>query len=212
MTLTSNKTAAAFEGERPDKTSVAIRHLAERARGRDVTVGEILAALKDRGFGVFMILFALPNAVIPGISFILGAPVVLFALQLAFGQGEVWLPEVMRRQKLSSVLFEKVAARVETFLVWVEKRSMPRWCSIVSGAGERVLGLYIAVVAAFLMMPVPFGNGLPALGIALMAVGLIEKDGKAAVAGMILGFLGAVYIGVAVAAGVEALKFAFKIF
>ena len=211
MTLSSNKTAVAFE-ERPHKTSVAIRDLAERARGRDVTVGEILAALKDRGFGVFMILFALPNAVIPGISFILGAPVVLFALQLAFGQREVWLPEFMRRQKLSPALFEKVAARVETFLVWVEKRSMPRWWSIVSGPGERFLGLYIAVVAAFLMMPVPFGNGLPALGIALMAVGLIEKDGKAAVVGMVLGFLGTLYIGVAVAAGVEAFKFALRIF
>ena len=64
MTL-RNDTAVAFEDVRQDKTSVAIKELAERARGRDVTVGEILAALKDRGFGVFMILFALPNAVIP---------------------------------------------------------------------------------------------------------------------------------------------------
>ena len=89
---------------------------------------------------------------------------------------------------------------------------MPRWCSVVTGAGERFLGLYIAVIAGFLMMPIPFGNGLPALGIALMAVGLIEKDGKAAVAGMVLGFLGTLYIGVAVAAGIGALKMALNIF
>ncbi len=212
MTLSSDHTAVALEETRPEKTSVAIRELAARARGRDVTVGEILAALKDRGFGVFMILFALPNAVIPGISFILGAPVVLLALQLAFGRDEVWLPEFMRRQKLSAAVFEKIAARVETFLVWIEKRSMPRWCSLVTGPGERFLGLYIAIIAAFLMMPIPFGNGLPALGIALMAVGLIEKDGKAAVIGMILGFLGALYIGVAVAAGVGAFKAALSLF
>ncbi len=211
MTL-RNDTAAAFEDVRPDKTSVAIRDLAERTRGRDVTVGEILAALKDRGFGVFMILFALPNAVIPGISFILGAPVVLFALQLAAGREEVWLPAFMRRQKLSAELFEKVAARVEKFLVWIEKRLMPRWCSVVTGPGERFLGLYIAIVAGFLMMPIPFGNMLPALGIALMAVGLIEKDGKAAVIGMALGLLGTLYICVAVAAGVEAFKAALRIF
>jgi len=207
-----NDTAVAVEDVRQDKTSVAIIELAERARGRDVTVGEILAALKDRGFGVFMILFALPNAVIPGISFVLGAPVVLFALQLAAGRDEVWLPKFMRRQKLSAALFEKAAARVEKFLVWIEKRSMPRWSSIVSGAGERLLGLYIAVVAGFLMMPIPFGNALPALGIALMAVGLIEKDGKAAVIGVVLGLLGALYIGVAIAAGLEAFKAALRIF
>jgi len=210
--VTLRNDTAAFEDVRLDKTSVAIRELAERTRGRDVTVGEILAALKDRGFGVFMILFALPNAVIPGISFILGAPVVLFALQLAAGREEVWLPALMRRQKLSAELFEKVAGRVEKFLVWIEKRSMPRWCSVVTGPGERFLGLYIAVVAGFLMMPIPFGNMLPALGIALMAVGLIEKDGKAAVIGMALGLLGTLYICVAVAVGVEAFKAALRIF
>jgi hypothetical protein len=118
----------------------------------------------------------------------------------------------MRRQKLSPALFEKAAARVEKFLLWVEKRSIPRLVSIVSGPGERFLGLYIAVVASFLMMPIPFGNGLPAFGIALMAVGLIEKDGKAAAIGMVLGFLGALYIGVAVAAGVGAFKMVWGLF
>ncbi len=59
------------------------------------------------------------------------------------------------------------------------------------------------------MMPIPFGNALPAFGIALMAVGLIEKDGKAAVIGMMLGFLGMLYIGIAIAAGIGALKVAF---
>jgi hypothetical protein len=62
------------------------------------------------------------------------------------------------------------------------------------------------------MMPIPFGNALPALGIALIAVGLIEKDGKAAVIGMVLGLLGALYIGVAIAAGLEAFKAALRIF
>ena len=159
-----------------------------------------------------MILFALPNAVIPGISFILGAPVVLLALQLAVGREEVWVPEFMRRQKLSPAVFERIAVRVEKFLLWIEKRSMPRWCSLVTGPGERFLGLYIAIIAGFLMMPIPFGNGLPAFGIALMAVGLVEKDGKAAVIGMILGFLGTLYIGVAVAAGVGAFKVALSLF
>ncbi len=193
------------EATEPERTSAAIGNLASARRGQDVAIGEILAALKDRGFGVFMILFALPNAIIPGISFILGAPVVLFALQLALGRDEVWLPEFMRRRKLPGALFEKIATRVEKFLVWIEVRVRPRWSSLVSGAGERFLGIYIAVIAGFLMMPVPFGNALPALGISFMSVGLIEKDGKAAAIGMALGFLGAVYIGAAIAIGVEAI-------
>jgi hypothetical protein len=189
-----------------ENTSVAIKKFASQTQGQDVSLGSILFALKERGFGVLMILFALPNAVIPGISFILGAPIVLFALQLASGRDEVWLPAFMRRRELPSALFEKIAARVVKFLAWIEKRSEPRWTWLVSGYAQRFLGVYIAVVAAFLMLPVPFGNALPALGISFISAGLIEKDGKAAAIGMVLGFLGALYIGVAIAIGVEAFK------
>lgn len=189
-----------------EKTSATIRRFAAQTEGTDVSLGSVLLALKDRGFGIFMILFALPNAVIPGISFVLGAPVLLFALQLASGRETVWLPDFMSRRTLSPMLFAKIAGRVEKFLLWIEKRSKPRWTWLVSGSGERVLGAYIAVVAGFLMLPVPFGNPLPALGISFMSAGLIEKDGKAAATGMVLGFLGAAYIGVAIAIGFEALK------
>jgi hypothetical protein len=191
--------------ERP-ATSQAVRDLAERTRGRPVTVGEVLDALEDGGFGVLMILFALPNAVIPGISFILGAPVVLLGLQLASGRKKVWLPQVMRRQVIPPAIFEAVADRAERFLIWIEKRARPRWNVVVSDGGERLLGLYIAIVAAFLMLPMPFGNILPAFGIAFMSVGIIEKDGKAAALGAALGFLGVLYLVLAFAIGIQALK------
>ncbi|MGO9474616.1 MAG: exopolysaccharide biosynthesis protein [Rhodomicrobium sp.] len=194
-------------GIRPasEKTSAAVAELAQRMRGRDVPLGAIVGHLKDRGFGIFMILFALPNAVIPGVSFILGAPVLLFALQLAAGRGEVWLPGFLRRRTLPAALFEKIAERTEKFLIWAEKRVRPRWMWLVSGRAERFLALYAAITAAFLMMPVPFGNALPALGISFISAGLIEKDGKAAAIGIALGFSGAIYIGAAIVLGLESI-------
>ncbi len=205
---------ASFDGKlsREDRGSDAVARLALSSAGQDLTVGAILDALQDRGFGLLMIVFALPNAIIPGISFILGAPVLLFALQLAFGSKAVWLPGFMERRKVSASLFQKIAARTESFLRWVEKRTRPRWPGLVSGAWERILGLYIAAIAAFLMLPVPFGNALPAIGISLMAVGLMERDGKAAAVGALLGLLGAIYIGVAIALGVEAVRAAIHLF
>nr|WP_251133907.1 exopolysaccharide biosynthesis protein [Rhodomicrobium sp. Az07] len=189
-----------------ERTSQAVRRLTEQKRGQPVTVGELLDALEDGGFGVLMILFALPNAVIPGISFVLGAPVVLLGLQLASGRKKVWLPQVMRRQVIPPNVFEALADRVERFLVWIEKRARPRWIAVVSDGGERLLGLYIAIVAAFLMLPMPFGNILPAFGIAFMSVGIIEKDGKAASLGAVLGFLGILYLVLAFALGIQAFK------
>jgi hypothetical protein len=188
------------------KTSAAIADLARQTDGKDVSLGGIVIALKDRGFGIFMILFALPNAVIPGLSFLLGAPVLFFALQLAAGRSEVWLPGFLRRRVLPAALFAKITAHTARFLIWAERRVQPRWSWVVSGKAERLLGLYIALVTAFLMTPVPLGNALPALGISLMSAGLIEKDGKATAIGIVLGFLGVCYIAAVIALGFEAIK------
>jgi hypothetical protein len=188
------------------KASSALAGLAVQASGRDVTLAEIVAALKDRGFGILAILFALPNAVIPGLSFILGAPVLLLALQLAAGRSEVWLPSFLARRTIPAAMFQKMAARSVSFLIWLERCLRPRWMWLVSRSSERLLGLYIAIVAAFLMTPVPFGNALPALGISLIWAGLIEKDGKAAAIGIFLAFLGTLYIGAAFVLGFAAVK------
>jgi hypothetical protein len=188
------------------KTSAAIANLARQADGKDISFGAILFALGNRGFGIFMILFALPNAAIPGLSFLLGAPVLFFALQLTAGRSEIWLPGFLGRRVLPAALFAKIAAQTEKFVIWAERRMQPRWSWLVSGTAARLLGLYIAVVTMFLMTPIPFGNALPALGISLMSAGLIEKDGKVAAAGIVLGFLGVCYIAAAVALGIEAIK------
>jgi hypothetical protein len=194
------------------KTSAAVSNLARGTMGKDVSLGSVASELQDRGFGILIILFALPNAIIPGLSFVLGAPVLLFALQLAAGRNEVWLPGFLARRTLPAAVFQKIAARTASFLLWIERRVRPRWTWLVSGSSERLLGLYIAAVAAFLMMPVPFGNALPALGISFMSAGLIEKDGKTAAIGILLGLLGCLYIGAAIVLGVSTVKSLFGLF
>ena len=110
------------------------------------------------------------------------------------------------RRTLSRVRFQRLARYVEKFLLSVERRARPRWQWLVSSVFERALAFYIAIVAAFLMLPVPFGNALPAIGISLMSVGIIERDGKAAALGAVLGLFGVLYIGIVIVIGVEALK------
>jgi hypothetical protein len=190
----------------PGTTASVLRDLIQEYRGRDVSVQAIADKLKDRSFGILMILFALPNAVIPGISFVLGAPVLIAGLQLAVGRTSIWLPSIMLRQVIPADLFQNIAGRVERFMSWVERRTSKRWTWMTSGVSERLLGLYIAIVAAFLMLPIPFGNLLPAFGISLMAVGLNEEDGLAALIGAVLGTLGIAYIVAVFVVGLTAIK------
>jgi hypothetical protein len=44
------------------------------------------------------------------------------------------------------------------------------------------------------MVPVPFGNALPSFGIAVVAAGLLQKDGVAIAIGSLIGIAGTVYV------------------
>ncbi len=177
-----------------ERTSTVLARLIRENTGETVEVRTIVEGLKDRSFGVLMILFAVPNAVITGISWILGAPIVLLALQFTFGRQTPWLPEFMLKQTLKQELFQSITIRVMHFLTKVERWLQPRWLWLSTRTAERILGLYLAFVAIILMAPIPFGNALPAFGIAFISAGLIEKDGIAIAIGMVLGFAGSIYI------------------
>jgi hypothetical protein len=189
-----------------ERTSSVVARLARQNAGNEVEIRAIVNALKDRSFGVLMILFAMPNAVIPGISFILGSPIILFGLQMAYGRNKVWLPEFMMRQRVSDTLFQTIAYRVERFLVWIEKWMRPRLLFLFTKTSERLLGVYLAFLAAVLMAPIPFGNALPAFGISFISVGLIEKDGAAVIIGIILGFLGFLFVLTVILLGLAGLQ------
>lgn len=179
-----------------ERTSTVFSRLVRETTADQVEIRSIVNALKDRSFGVLMIMFAVPNAVIPGISWILGAPIVLIGLQLALGRKSLWLPEFMLRQKMSRELFQKIAARVTTFLVWIERLLKPRLGFMTTEPIQRLIGVFLTLTALVLMAPIPWGNALPAFGIAFISIGLIEKDGLAILAGMVLGILGFIFVAV----------------
>ena len=49
-----------------------------------------------------------------------------------------------------------------------------------------MIGVATLVLAIFLFLPIPFANGLPALSILMLALGLSERDGYWFVAGLCL--------------------------
>ncbi len=189
-----------------------IRHLHERASEilarlahtelESIDVGTLLEALKDRSFGIILILFALPNAILP-VAWVLGTPILLFSIQMMLGWQQPWLPAFMKRPKLSRETFVKVMEYVSRYLAIIESWLKPRWNWLTTDRMERVIGAYLTFLTVVLLVPVPFGNALPSFGIAIIAAGLLEKDGVAIVVGSIIGLIGTVYI-VALIGGVVA--------
>jgi hypothetical protein len=175
------------------RTSDILARLANEENGDTITVGRIVDALSDRSFGVVIILFALPNTIFP-VAWVLGTPILLLAVQMAFGQQRPWLPEFMRRQSFSRETFARIVSYVVHYLGKIEAWLQPRWGFLTTNRMERVIGIYMTIITIILLVPVPFGNALPSFGLAIIAAGLLEKDGVAIVVGALVGVAGAVYV------------------
>lgn len=160
---------------------------------RDVSIGDLLLALHERGFGFVLLIFAAPMAlpipVPPGINIILATPLILLTAQQAIGRHTIWLPESMKRKTLSRDTFNKFCGTCIAWLQKLEIISKPRLGFITQGLCSNLIGVLGFVMALTVCIPLPLTNTVPSLGIALMAVGVIMRDGLAVLVGAIVGSL-----------------------
>lgn len=165
-----------------ERMSEALRRLAGSEAGDDagarVSVGDLFHKIGDRAHYALLILFALPNTLpgIPGTSAVLGVPLLYLTLQLALGR-EPWLPGFITNR---SVGRETLAAITDRALPWIEKGERylhPRLTALTGARSEQAIGALSVVLAAIIMLPIPFGNMMPALAIIFFALGLMEQDG-----------------------------------
>jgi len=156
-----------------------------------LTFLEIKTALHERGFGLVMLFFALPIIILPpGLTAIPAIPLVLFALQMVRGADSPWLPNWIGEKTIKRSTVAHVVVRASPRLKMVEKWLRPRFYFASSSGGEKIIGIFTMAFALSIMIPLPLTNFMPAIGISMMSLGLISKDGLAIVLGMVVGSVG----------------------
>jgi hypothetical protein len=174
------------------RTSQLLRDFVASHTEPRISLGALRDALGDRGFGVLLFIFALPNLVpvnIPLLSAVLGLPLVLLAAQLSYGRHKPWFPVWLTDQTFSRHGFAAVVTRALPYLERAERLLRPRLTVLLSWTGERLIGIAILVLALVLALPIPFANWLPACAIAIIALAIVEKDGVAVLVGLAVGVL-----------------------
>ncbi|HEU4537299.1 MAG TPA: exopolysaccharide biosynthesis protein, partial [Polyangiaceae bacterium] len=83
--------------------------------------------------------------------------------------------------------FARVVRRVAPVMARIEGLLRPRHSAIVAPAGERLIGVMCALLALLLPVPLPFGNAIVVLPIVILALGLLERDGRVALGGLFAG-------------------------
>lgn len=153
-----------------------------------LTVGGVASAFGPRALGALLFLFAAPNLLPlpPGSSTVLGAPLVLLSPQLALGVKRLWLPAGVARRPVPRDTIGRTFARLADWLERVETFSRPRLTFLFGPVGDRVAGIVCTLLSLVLILPVPFGNLMPAAAVAVLSLSLILRDGVLALAGFAL--------------------------
>ena len=152
-----------------------------------LAIADLRDAMGDRAFGALLFVFAAPNTLpvnAPGVSVVLGIPLLFLSLQLMLGFARPWLPRAVVASTVTRQRFARVMNVVVPWIRRAERLSRPRWPLLASGLAERLIGLVCAILSIVLILPVPFGNMGPGIAICLLAFALLEQDGKATVAGL----------------------------
>lgn len=161
-----------------------------RDHGTRIALGDVMGVLGDRAFGMLLLILSIPNILpVPGLSIVTGVPMILIGAQMAVGRPGPWLPRRMAAVTLERDTFLAVMRRAQPWAARVEHHLCERLPAFAGITAERLLGLVVIILAGVLALPIVFGNQPPAFAIALIALGLIERDGAFVLAGLIAGVL-----------------------
>lgn len=175
-------------GSRYRSTS-SILHELTGFHGDNISVRDLSAQLGDRGFGLMLLLFALPNTIplpIPGVSTLTSLPLIFFAAQLCLGKERIWLPGWVANRQIPMSKLRPLIQKSLPWLVRLEKMVKPRLDKITTRNFERFAGGLILLLALLIALPIPLGNLPLGIAMAVLALAITERDGIFMITGWLL--------------------------
>ncbi len=156
-------------------TSVVLEELLKDAPPDHVTIAWLMGSLRERSFGVVMLLMALV-ALVPGASMFIGVLLSVPGFQMILARRNPVLPRFVACRQLPTRRLARLIGRAVPLLRRIERLIRPRWHTPFE-ATKRVVGLVVLLLGATMLTPLPFGHVLPALVIVMISFAYLEEDG-----------------------------------
>jgi hypothetical protein len=131
-----------------------------------------------------LLIFILPEVVplpVPSIGAILGIPLILIAGHLMLFGEHAGFPERLMKVSIPVSALRAVTRYVAPVLDRFEDMSRPRWLALARR--ERLAGAVCLYLGLILFLPIPFFNFPPSICLAMIAFGVVVRDGMVVAAG-----------------------------
>lgn len=157
----------------------------------NVRVGTILQALGVQGFAFLILTLSLLNIfifMVPFLSLLFGIPMIILSGQMVVGLHTPIFPRLIRYRTIPSPIVVKGLNQTIHGMEKIERYIKPRLSFLSSPRLERFHGMTALILSIMVSIPIPFFNIPPSLALALLAIGLLERDGFFIVLAYSLGF------------------------
>ena len=169
--------------------------------GETITLRELLERCGREGMLMVCAIACLPFLIpvsIPGVSTVFGAAIVLLALAL-FLNRLPWLPQRILDKAMDAKKLKPVLLKGVNIVGKMDRWLSPRWMGLTTSTMQRFNSAVLVFGGLLLMAPlglIPFSNTVPAVGILLLTVGMMQRDGLFVLLGYLGHILTVVYFGV----------------
>lgn len=176
-----------------DSLSVTLARTIDSIQGETVTLRQLMAAIGEQGLLLLCALATLPFLIpvsIPGVSTVFGAAIVLLSVAVTLNRMP-WLPSKILDRELDAEKLRPALRKGVKIVSRLDNWVRPRALVMTTGRMTAINGCVLIFGGVLLMAPfglIPFSNTAPAVGILLLTIGMIQRDGVF----VLLGYLGTV--------------------
>jgi hypothetical protein len=156
-------------------TSIVLEELLKEAPLDHVTLAWLTDGLRERSFGLVMLIMALVG-LIPGPSFLVGILLVFPAFEMILAREGPSFPRFIASRPIGTRRLAPLIDRTTPLLKRMENFIHPRWRTPFE-ATKRFVGLVVLLLAVTMFSPFPFSHIIPALAVMLISFAYLEEDG-----------------------------------
>lgn len=170
-----------------------------------ISVRDLVEAMEDFGFGLVLLIFSFGVTIPlpPPFPSIISIPLVVFSTQMLFGYKSPKLPQKFNNLKVKRKVVALLLQKTLYYTGKAERFLLPRLDFCFTPLGERIIGGFSLAFAMLILLPMPLSNFIPGVGILIISLGILKKDGLAVFLGILVGIIGMIVVITASILGME---------
>jgi hypothetical protein len=166
-------------------------HQAGRGQAPELTFSGLIRILGENSHTLVILVFSLLNMIpgAPGWGGIVALAMFGFASAMLLAR-PVRLPRFAGDRRVPAKLLLKLLERLARYSRALARISFPRLPALVSETTGRPFALIVMVLCLPMVVPIPFMNAIPNVGVAVMCLSRLNRDGLGLIIGIAIGAIG----------------------